>query len=84
MCKSVNMELAKNCPNNDKAFVNCTWGKVLGINFDTKTLAWSLPVSKKEKTLQAIKDARENATISLKELQKLMGRLNHVPNGTFP
>ena len=78
MCKSVNMELAKNCPNNDKAFVNCTWGKVLGINFDTKTLAWSLPVSKKEKTLQAIKDARENATISLKELQKLMGRLNHV------
>jgi hypothetical protein len=78
MCKAVNIELAKNCPNNDMAFVNSTWGNVLGINFDTEKLVWSLPDSKKRNTLQVIKEARENETVSLKEMQKLMGRLNHV------
>jgi hypothetical protein len=72
------MVLAKNCPENNKAFTCQTWGKVLGINFDTKNLSWSLPEEKRQKTLTALKKALTNETVTLLELQKLMGRLNHV------
>jgi hypothetical protein len=37
-----------------------------------------LPESKKQKTLAAIKNARESEGLGLKKIQKLMGRLNHV------
>ena len=77
-CQDLNMKLAPNCPDNDKAFTCQTWGKVLGIIFDTNTLTWELPEMKRFKTLKAIKKARENDVVSLKEMQKLMGRLNHV------
>ncbi len=60
LCGEINMELAPNCKNNDKAFTCQTRGKVLGINFDTSNLSWSLPDSKKQKTLAEIKNARES------------------------
>jgi hypothetical protein len=78
LCKEINMELAPDCKNNDKAFTCQKKGKVLGIIFDTENLSWSLPESKKQKTLAAIKNARESEGLGLKEIQKLMGRLNHV------
>jgi hypothetical protein len=73
-----NMTFAPNCKKNDKAFTCQTWGKVLGINFDTSNLTWSLPDSKKQKTLAAIKNACESDSLSLKEIQRLTGRPNHV------
>ncbi len=78
LCGEINMELEPNCKNNDKAFTCQTRGKVLGINFDTSNLTWSLPDSKNQKTLAEIKNARESESLSLKEIQRLMGRLNHV------
>jgi hypothetical protein len=77
-CKKINMSLAPNCVKNDKAFTNQTTGKVLGIVFDTNSLTWELPEGKRYKTLVEIKNARESTSIGLKQMQKLMGRLNHV------
>ncbi len=34
------------CPNFDKAFDYSKFGKVLGINFDTKGLTWEVPNEK--------------------------------------
>ncbi len=45
LCESVNVELAENCPKNEKAFENQKRGKVSGILFDSTDLSWAIPVS---------------------------------------
>ena len=77
-CKDLNIELAENCPAKDKAFCNETSGKVLGIWFDSTDLSWALPQDKKDKTLRAIFDAKNNDLISVLDMQKLLGNLNNV------
>ena len=47
VCEKVGIQLAKECPQKDKAFCNSTHGKVLGITFDTKDLTWNLPEDKR-------------------------------------
>ena len=47
LCDSINVKLAPNCPNKDKAFTNEKQGKVLGIIFRSEDLSWSLPAEKK-------------------------------------
>jgi hypothetical protein len=44
--KAINVELVEPCPNFDKAFDYSKFGKVLGINFDTKGLTWEVPNEK--------------------------------------
>ena len=78
LCDDINMALAPDCPKKDKAFTCSTTGKVLGIKFDTNTLSWKLPRAKKKLALAAIKSALDSNSIHAKQLQKLMGRLNHV------
>ena len=78
ICKSVGVSLAPNCPKFEKAFCNSTYGKVLGIFFDTKTLSWSLLADKKFKTLKCLKEIAESKTANLKQMQILMGRLNNI------
>ena len=78
MCDDINMPLAPDCPKKDKAFTCSTTGKVLGINFDTEKLAWKLPNTKRKLALAAIKSTLESKSVFVKQLQKLMGRLNHV------
>lgn len=77
-CKKLQIPLAPNCPNLEKAFYCSTYGKILGIFFDTTTLSWRLPEDKIQKTLQAISDAVSTEKMSLLQMQKLMGRLNDV------
>ncbi len=72
------MNLAKDCPNFEKAFSNATLGKMLGIFFYTKTLSWSLPKEKIEKTLSIIHAIESKNTICLLEMRQLMGSLNHI------
>ncbi|MFO0003353.1 MAG: hypothetical protein ACK559_19710, partial [bacterium] len=72
------MKLAENCPLNEKAFENQKTGKVLGILFDSTDLTWAIPASKVRKTLASIKIVLENVDVSLVDMQKLMGRLNHI------
>jgi hypothetical protein len=43
ICKEVNVELADDCVNCDKAFTDSTQGKVLGIWFNSEKLSWKLP-----------------------------------------
>jgi len=78
LCKDLNVEIAKNCPKNEKAFCNQKEGKVLGIIFNTEQLSWSLPLDKKIKTLTAIKFCLDSEKLELLDMQKLLGRLNDV------
>jgi hypothetical protein len=78
LCDEIHMPLADDCPLKNKAFTCSTKGKVLGIWFDTENLSWKLPDDKIQKTEKAIIDALLGNSISLKQMQKLMGRLNHV------
>ncbi len=78
ICKTVNVELAEDCENCDKAFSDTTRGKVLGIWFDTELLAWKLPEEKALTTRIMINDLVSKDNVSLDELQSLLGRLNFV------
>jgi hypothetical protein len=70
--------LRKTVPKNEKAFENQKRGKVLGILFDSTDLTWSIPASKLRKTLMGIDYVVSNPVVKLNDMQKLMGRLNHV------
>jgi hypothetical protein len=78
ICEMVNVELAENCENCDKAFSDTTRGKVLGIWFDTELLSWKLPDEKALATRIMINDLVSKDNVSLDELQSLLGRLNFV------
>jgi hypothetical protein len=75
-CALVNVKLAENCPSLDKAFVNSTKGKVLGIWFDSDTLTWSYPSVKRDKLLILIYDVFHSVSADLEDLESLVGRLN--------
>ena len=78
LCDELNVKLAPDCPNNEKAFSNQKRGRILGIDFDTTDLTWSIPFEKREKCLIAIKNAIETGKIDLLGIQKLMGRLGDL------
>ena len=78
ICKRLNVILADNCPNLDKAFMKSTKGKVLGIMFDTENLSFCFPKEKKEKVLRLIFKCKAAEKISLKNFQSLMGNLNDL------
>jgi hypothetical protein len=72
------MVLAPDCPKFEKAFSKSTFGKVLGIFFDTEKLAWKLPPDKNRKVLDLIHEIENKESLSLLDMQTLMGNLNHV------
>jgi hypothetical protein len=78
ICKEVNVELAEDCEDFDKAFSNTTRGKVLGIWFDSEKLSWKMPTEKALVTRELIKQAVSKKNVALSELQSLLGRLNFV------
>jgi len=77
-CKSVNIELAPECEKHEKAFINKTDGKVLGIVFDTEEMTWRLPEEKRKEYMNTIHEALEGGEMSILSLQKLLGKLNFV------
>ena len=77
ICEQANVPIVTTCPRNEKAFCNSTNGKVLGILFETNSMSWSLPETKREKALIAI-EIILNDEISILNFQKLMGRLNDI------
>jgi hypothetical protein len=62
----------------DKAFTCQKRGKVLGVKFDSTDLTWSLSDKKIQNALGSVKMAVTNDDISLKDCQRLVGRLNDV------
>jgi hypothetical protein len=78
LCEHLNVELAPNCPNNDKAFENQVRGKVLGVMFDSSDLTWRLSDSKMQKTSACIGTVLSGDTCTLKNWQSMMGRINDI------
>jgi len=78
ICNSIGAALAPPCPNFEKAFTDSTWGTVLGIQFDTIPLTWSISRDKKAKILDRIRSPLMGHPINLNNLQKLIGTLNDV------
>ena len=74
----LNISLAPDCPNKDKAFKISTKRKVLGINFDSENLTWSLPSDKKEEYMNDIHDVLSRGELDLETGQSLLGKLNFV------
>jgi hypothetical protein len=72
------VKLAPDCPLFEKAFSNSTYGKILGIFFDTRNLTWCLPKEKRTKCLLAISNVENKNAVFLLDMQQLMGNLNHV------
>jgi hypothetical protein len=67
--------LADPCPLKEKAFGPSTYGTVLGINFNSETLSWNFPTEKKEKIFHILEQFTLQKTCTLKEAQKLIGKL---------
>jgi hypothetical protein len=78
VCGELNVKLAPDCPLMDKAFTCQKRGKVLGVKFDTTDLTWSLSDKKIQNALGSVKMAVTNDDISLKDCQRLVGRLSDV------
>lgn len=78
ICNETGFRLAPDCPKLDKAFSCSKTGKVLGVIFNTEDLAWKLPDDKVEKYLNCISSCLNKESVDLKEMQCLMGCLNHV------
>ena len=78
ICSVINVGLAPNCPNLEKAFLNSKTGKVLGINFNCETLSWNYPKEKREKAVNAILQCKNSEKVTVLQMQKLLGILNDV------
>ena len=78
VCRQLNIELASNCPNGEKAFTNSTMGTVLGIRFNSDTLSWKLPGNKVSDILTDIHTFLVGGHVCLKQTQQLVGRLNNL------
>jgi hypothetical protein len=78
ICDQLNIELAKQCPDFDKAFGCSKEGKVLGIFFNTRTLSWSLPDDKRRKTISKIVNLLHAPMVSTLQIQSVAGRLNFI------
>ena len=76
LCESINVKLAPDCPDRDKAFKNEKQGKVLGIIFRSEDLSWSIPSEKRLKCMNAIATLLEGKSVNLLFMQKLLGRLS--------
>jgi hypothetical protein len=74
VCAELHVQLAEDCPLNDKAFSCQKRGKVLGVMFDSTDLSWRMSENKICKAKMTVKKALCSVTSTLKEWQKLMGR----------
>ena len=78
LCAELNVGLAPVCPINDKAFVNQKRGKVLGVMFDSTDLSWRLSDIKISKALNCIKMTLSAESVTLRDFQRLLGRINDI------
>jgi hypothetical protein len=78
ICKELNIELAEDCEDCDKAFTNTRRGKVLGVWFDSESLSWKMPDEKTSATRLLLRGIVSKQNVSLDEMQSLLGRLNFV------
>ena len=70
------LPLVEDCPMRDKSYGVGTNGTVLGIEFDSKTLTWKLPITKAASIIDVIDKFLAARTCSLKDAQRLHGKLS--------
>jgi hypothetical protein len=75
ICRDTNIPLAKPCGKHEKAFGPSTFGTVLGINFDSETMEWSISKEKEISLQETIDMFLYRKTCTLKQIQKLQGKL---------
>ncbi len=78
VCSFINMPLAANSMNNDKAFELQTRGIVLGIGFDSNKMIWFLEKEKADKLVKWCLDGCHAQHVDLKQVQKPMGSVNDL------
>lgn len=79
-CQKIGLKLAPNCPNFAKAFENSTVGTVLGVQFNTELLTWSLDTKKCDAIQLRIKILMNASPVTLLEIQQLYGSLTDFSN----
>ncbi len=67
VCADINVPLAENCPNHEKAFGPSTFGTVLGIGFDTSQLEWYISKDKADDLQKCIDEFLGKKSSSLLE-----------------
>jgi hypothetical protein len=77
ICADLNIMLAPDCADFEKAFTDSTVGTILGIRFETVTLTWTLSDRKLDDILRAINSSLTGQHMTLAAMQHLMGTLNH-------
>jgi len=75
ICGKLNVPLALECPNHEKAFSPTTFGTVLGINFDSESMEWSISSDKENGLQKHIDQFMVQKSCNLKDVQKLHGKL---------
>ena len=78
ICNHINMPLAKNCKNNEKAFESQTNGTVMGVVFDSNSMTWALSTEKAEKIAKRCLDISFAHQADLKQLEKCIGSVNDL------
>jgi hypothetical protein len=78
ICSQIGASLAPPCPDFEKSFKDSTRGTVLGIQFDTSTLTWSISQEKKDRILMRIEGFLMGNHINLLDVQRLIGSLNDL------
>jgi len=76
LCQRVGARLAPPDPEEEKSFEDATAGTALGIRFDSNTMVWTISEAKKARILSAIVNPLSGCTVSLHDMQKLLGLLN--------
>jgi len=77
--EKLNIKAAADDPTCTKAFDCSTSGEILGIRFDTKTFTWSLPHDKLYRLVVELRELADSSKrYSLRQLQKILGKLNHI------
>jgi hypothetical protein len=78
ICAHIGADLAPQCPHLEKAFCDSPRGTVLGIQFDTMSMQWSISKEKEARIMDRIRNFLSDQPTSLLELQKLIGTLNDI------
>ena len=84
VCKKLNIELAPDCPDNDKAFRNESSGKVLGIIFECADCSWKLPEDKRIEYMNAVHKSISENCMNIEDCQSLLGKLAFVSSMCEP
>jgi hypothetical protein len=76
ICTMVGAKLAPLCPKFEKAFEDTTSGVILGVCFNTNTFTWSISQEKCDRMLDAMSGPILGDSVTLLEMQRLVGLMN--------